>query len=177
MIGPLTDPVAHGGDAGDAFHVVAPSLPGFGFSSKPARAGWGVGRIAIAWDELMVRLGYDRFVAQGGDWGSVITTAIGAQNLGHCAGIHVNMPVAGPTPEQMSDMTEEEMGYLGRPRRTKRRRPATPRSSRPVRRHSGTASPTPRADRRAGCSRSSGPGPTTTAIRRMLCRATSSSTM
>ncbi len=114
VIGPLTDPVAHGGDAADAFHVVAPSLPGFGFSAKPARAGWGVGRIATAWDELMVRLGYDRFVAQGGDWGSLITTVIGAQNLGHCAGIHVNMPVAGPTPDDMADLTDEEMGFLGR---------------------------------------------------------------
>jgi len=114
VIGPLTDPVAHGGNASDAFHVVAPSLPGFGFSSKPARAGWGVGRIATAWDELMVRLDYDRFVAQGGDWGSLITTIIGAQDLGHCAGIHVNMPVAFPSPDELSDLTEEEMGFLGR---------------------------------------------------------------
>lgn len=114
VIGPLTDPVAHGGEATDAFHVVAPSLPGFGFSAKPARAGWGVGRIATAWDELMVRLGYEQFVAQGGDWGSLITTMIGDQNLGHCAGIHVNMPVAFPAPDQLGDLTEEEMGFLGR---------------------------------------------------------------
>jgi pimeloyl-ACP methyl ester carboxylesterase len=114
VIGPLTDPVAHGGDAADAFHVVAPSLPGFGFSAKPARPGWGAGRIATAWDELMVRLGYERFVAQGGDWGSLITTMIGAQNLGHCAGIHVNMPVVVPSPDQLGDVTEEEMEFLGR---------------------------------------------------------------
>lgn len=114
VIAPLTDPVAHGGSAADAFHVVVPSLPGFGFSAKPSRPGWGAARIATAWDELMVRLGYDRFVAQGGDWGSLVTTLIGAQDLGHCAGIHVNMPLAGPTPEQLADLNEEEMEFLGR---------------------------------------------------------------
>lgn len=114
VIGPLTDPVAYGGDATDAFHIVAPSLPGFGFSAKPARVGWGVRRIATAWDELMVRLGYKHFVAQGGDWGSLITTVIGDQNLGHCVGIHVNMPVAFPPPNQTGVLTEEEMGFIGR---------------------------------------------------------------
>lgn len=108
VIGPLADPVAHGGSAADAFHVVAPSLPGFGFSDKPARAGWSVDRIATAWDELMVRLGYERYGAQGGDWGSSITTRIGAQNLGHCAGIHVNMAVARPGPDDMTDLTDDE---------------------------------------------------------------------
>ena len=77
VIGPLTDPVAHGGSASDAFHVVAPSLPGYGFSDKPQESGWGVARIAAAWIELMPRLGYERWVAQGGDWGSAVTTAIG----------------------------------------------------------------------------------------------------
>ena len=114
VIGPLTDPVAHGGDAADAFDVVAPSLPGFGFSDKPSGTGWNAGRIATAWDELMVRLGYDRFLAQGGDWGSLITTMIGHQDLGHCGGIHVNMPVAGPSPDQLAGLTEEERGFLGR---------------------------------------------------------------
>jgi pimeloyl-ACP methyl ester carboxylesterase len=99
VIGPLSDPASHGGDPADAFHVVAPSLPGYGFSDKPARAGWGTDRIAAAWDELMVALGYDRYGAQGGDWGAAVTTRIGAQNLGHCAAIHVNMPVARPGPE------------------------------------------------------------------------------
>ena len=112
VMGPLTDPVAHGGDAADAFHVVAPSLPGFGFSDKPARAGWKVERIATAWDELMVRLGYERYGAQGGDWGSAITTRIGAQNLGHCAGIHVNMPVAGPRPDGTAEFTDDEKTAL-----------------------------------------------------------------
>src|SRR4029079_15591134 len=70
VIGPLTDPGGHGGDPADAVHLVVPSLPGYGFSDKPTATGWGVARIADAWVELMARLGYDRFYAQGGDWGS-----------------------------------------------------------------------------------------------------------
>ena len=80
VIGPLADPAAHGGDAADAFHVVCPSLPGYGFSDKPARAGTGVERIAELWAALMARLGYGRYVAQGGDWGAMVTTAIGIQD-------------------------------------------------------------------------------------------------
>ena len=95
VIGPLVDPVAYGGRAEEAFHVVCPSLPGYGFSAKPTQTGWGVERIAAAWDTLMQRLGYSRYFAQGGDWGSAVTTAIGLQNLGQCAGIHINMPNAG----------------------------------------------------------------------------------
>jgi pimeloyl-ACP methyl ester carboxylesterase len=114
VIGPLTDPRAHGGDPADAFHVVAPSLPGFGFSDKPTRTGWGVNRVATAWDELMVRLGYDRYGAQGGDWGSIVTTRIGAQALGHCAGIHVNMPIAFPGPADLADLTPAEMVAIGK---------------------------------------------------------------
>ena len=114
VIGPLTDPVTHGGTAADAFHVVAPSLPGYGFSDKPARHGWGVDRVATAWDELMVRLGYIRYGAQGGDWGSAVTTRIGSQNLGHCAGIHINMPIGGPGPDGMKDATEAEVKALGK---------------------------------------------------------------
>jgi epoxide hydrolase len=106
VIGPLTDPVAHGGEAADAFHVVVPSLPGYGFSDKPARTGWGVERIATAWDELMGRLGYERYVAQGGDWGAIVTTAVGAQALGRCVGIHLNMPFARPTAEDLADLDD-----------------------------------------------------------------------
>ncbi len=112
VIGPLTDPTNHGGPAGRAFHLVLPSIPGYGWSGKPAAAGTGVDAIATIWDKVMVRLGYDSYVAQGGDWGSAITTAIGMQNLGHCRAIHVNMPVAGPTPESMADPTPEEMAAL-----------------------------------------------------------------
>ena len=113
IIGPLTDPAAHGGDRADAFHVVAPSLPGYGFSDKPTRTGWGTDRIAAAWDELMIALGYERYGAQGGDWGASVTTRIGAQNRGRCAGIHVNMPVAGPGPEGPGD-TEPEKRALAK---------------------------------------------------------------
>ncbi len=91
VIGPLADPTAHGGDAADAFHVVCPSLPGYGFSGKPTEPGWGVARIAAAWGELMARLGYDRFAAQGGDWGSMVTTCSASRNPEHCLGIHLNM--------------------------------------------------------------------------------------
>ena len=94
VIGPLTDPAAHGGDAADAFHVVCPSLPGFGFSAKPAATGWGVDRIADAWAQLMARLGYARYGAQGGDWGSAVTTSLGAADPAHLAGIHVTLAMS-----------------------------------------------------------------------------------
>ncbi len=97
VIDQLTDPTQHGGSAEDAFHVVCPSLPGYGFSDKPTKTGCGVQSIASMWNELMARLGYDSYVAQGGDWGSSVTTAIGLQNLGSCKAIHVNMPNAGAT--------------------------------------------------------------------------------
>ena len=112
VIGPLTDPTAHGGKAEDAFHVVAPSLPGYGFSDKPASTGWGVPRIAMAWIELMRRLGYARWVAQGGDWGSAVTTAIGVIRPAACAAIHVNMPLVFPGLEAAGELTDKEKGYL-----------------------------------------------------------------
>ena len=109
VIGPLTDPTSHGGRVEDAFHVVCPALPGYGFSGKPTTTGWGVGKIAAAWDTLMQRLGYERYFAQGGDWGSAVTTEIGIQNLGRCAGIHVNMMSAGPTQEARDNPTPEDI--------------------------------------------------------------------
>jgi pimeloyl-ACP methyl ester carboxylesterase len=112
VIGPLTDPVAHGGDAADAFHVVAPSLPGYGFSDKPAEPGWGVDKIGRTWASLMARLGYASYVAQGGDWGSMVTSAIGTQDPEHCLGIHLNMPLAFPDPETMNDLSEDEQSAL-----------------------------------------------------------------
>jgi len=96
VIGPLTDPAAHGGSAEDAFHVVIPSMPGYGFSAKPDETGWDVPRIARAWAELMKRLGYTRYVAQGGDWGALITEVMGAQAPAGLMGIHTNMPGALP---------------------------------------------------------------------------------
>jgi pimeloyl-ACP methyl ester carboxylesterase len=112
VIGPLSDPAAHGGDPADAFHVVCPSLPGYGFSDKPSETGWGVQKIADAWSELMQGLGYDRYVAQGGDWGAMVTTCIGTQDPEHCAGIHLNMPIVPPDPETMNDLTEREQSAL-----------------------------------------------------------------
>ena len=96
IIGPLTDPTAHGGCAEDAFHLVLPSMPGYGFSGRPASVGWGPGRIARAWAELMRRLGYQRYVSQGGDWGSVISDEMARQAPAGLLGIHVNMPAAVP---------------------------------------------------------------------------------
>jgi pimeloyl-ACP methyl ester carboxylesterase len=92
-IGPLTDPTAHGGDAEDAFHLVLPSLPGYGFSREPAELGWNVGRVAQAWAELMKRLGYTRYVAQGGDVGAAVTDTIGRQGPEGLLGIHMNLLV------------------------------------------------------------------------------------
>jgi pimeloyl-ACP methyl ester carboxylesterase len=112
VIEPLTDPTAHGGEAGDAFHVVCPSLPGYGFSDKPARAGWNVDRIGRAWAALMARLGYARYVAQGGDWGAMVTTAVGLQDREHCAAIHLNMPIAAPDPATLASPSEREQGAL-----------------------------------------------------------------
>jgi epoxide hydrolase len=112
VIGPLTDPVAFGGNAADAFHVVCPSLPGYGFSGKPGRPGWGTGHIADAWDQLMGRLGYERYGAQGGDWGAQVTTAIGMRHPEHVAGIHLNMPIAFPDPAVVDDPTERERAAL-----------------------------------------------------------------
>ena len=112
VIGPLTDPTAHGGSADDAFHVVAPSLPGYGFSAKPATSGWGVPHIAQAWIQLMQRLGYARWVAQGGDWGSAVTTAIGVAHPPACAAIHVNMPLVFPSPDDLKDPTPREQAGL-----------------------------------------------------------------
>ncbi|MBJ7338237.1 epoxide hydrolase family protein [Mycolicibacterium sp.] len=107
VIAPLTDPTAHGGSAKDAFHVVCPSLPGYGFSGKPVETGWNTDRIARAWETLMVRLGYDRYGAQGGDWGSAVTTDIG-RHVGHCIGIHTNMPLGRPPASALENPTDEE---------------------------------------------------------------------
>jgi pimeloyl-ACP methyl ester carboxylesterase len=109
VIEPLVNPPS--GRAKDAFHVVCPSLPGYGFSGKPSKTGWGVGKIAEAWETLMLRLGYDRYGAQGGDWGAAVTTQIG-RNRGHCIAIHLNMPIARPAAGSGGDLTVDEQQAL-----------------------------------------------------------------
>jgi pimeloyl-ACP methyl ester carboxylesterase len=113
VIDALTDPEAHGGIAADAFHLVIPCLPGFGLSGKPEKHGWGVEKIARAWGVLMARLGYDRWLAQGGDWGSIVTTHIGIQAVEGCAGIHLNMPFTPPLPEDLANPSPAELKALG----------------------------------------------------------------
>jgi epoxide hydrolase len=112
VIGPLTDPTSHGGSAADAFHVVCPSLPGYGFSDKPSGPGWGVERIAAAWTVLMARLGYERYGAQGSDWGTSISASIGQQDPGHVVGIHLTPPLAPPDPATLDDLTQREQAAL-----------------------------------------------------------------
>ena len=110
VIDPLTDPTAHGGEPADAFHVVCPSLPGYGYSAKPRETGWGIERVAAAWVELMALLGYDRFAAQGGDWGSMITTLLGSRHADACTAVHLNMAVV--LPSTLEDLTEAEKSCI-----------------------------------------------------------------
>jgi pimeloyl-ACP methyl ester carboxylesterase len=107
-VGPLTDPTAHGGDAEDAFDLVLPSLPGYGFSGEPTELGWNVGRIAQAWAELMRRLGYTRYVAQGGDVGAAVTDAMGRQAPEGLLGIHTNLLVTVLSGAPLPEESEEE---------------------------------------------------------------------
>jgi pimeloyl-ACP methyl ester carboxylesterase len=121
VIAPLADPTAHGGSAADAFHVVVPSIPGYGFSARPAETGWDPDHIARAWEQLMTRLGYERYVAQGGDWGASITDLMGSHAPAGLAAVHSNMPGTvqpdisrmlangEPAPEGLS--VEEKEGY------------------------------------------------------------------
>jgi pimeloyl-ACP methyl ester carboxylesterase len=113
VIGPLTDPTAHGGSKEDAFHMVVPSMPGYGFSAKPDETGWDAPHIAHAWAELMKRLGYARYVAQGGDWGALITDLMGAQAPGGLLGIHTNM--AGALPPEISKVIASNVLGAGDP--------------------------------------------------------------
>jgi epoxide hydrolase len=112
VIEPLTDPSAHGGDPGDAFHLVCPSLPGYGFSDKPTQPGWGIERIAAAWATLMARLGYERYGAQGSDWGTSISTELARQDPEHVVGIHLMPPLAPPDPATLDDLTSRERAAL-----------------------------------------------------------------
>ena len=112
VIGPLSDPTAHGGSADDAFHLVIPSMPGYGFSGRPSDTGWDPGHIARAWAVLMERLGYTHFVAQGGDWGAIVTDQMGAQAPTGLLGVHTNMPGAVP-PDIFQTVTAGEPAPSG----------------------------------------------------------------
>ena len=107
IIEPLTDPTAHGGDAADAFHLVIPSMPGYGFSGKPASTGWGPERMGRAWAELMERLGYGRYVAQGGDWGAFVVDQMGLQAPEGLLAIHTNMPATVPADVDKASLAGE----------------------------------------------------------------------
>src|SRR5204863_5787920 len=108
-VGPLTDPTAHGGDAEDAFHLVLPSIPGYGLSGEPRELGWDEGHIGVAWAELMRRLGYTRYVAQGGDVGAFVTDAMGRQAPEALLGIHLNvLAAAGGLKDQLPAESEQE---------------------------------------------------------------------
>lgn len=112
VIPSLCDPDAQGMSDAPAFHLVCPTLPGYGFSDKPAHSGWTVEKTASAWATLMQRLGYQKYYAQGGDWGAAVTTAIALQDPAHCMGIHLNMPIVRPDPATMDDLTEQEKDAL-----------------------------------------------------------------
>ena len=120
VIGPLADPAAHGGDPADAFHLVVPSIPGFGWSSPLAGTGWTSDRVAGAFVELMARLGYERYGVQGGDYGAIVAPAMGRRAPDAVAGVHVNAATGGfvsfgpPSEEDLATMTEAEMGRLAR---------------------------------------------------------------
>ena len=138
VIGPLSDPLSHGGQAADAFHVVCPSLPGYGFSGKPDGTGWGIERIAAAWASLMARLGYQRYGAVGSDWGTSVSTLLGLQDPEHVAGIHLSPPLAGPDPATFGDLTDAERAALAGLRHSAEWDSATPPSTPPARRRSVT---------------------------------------
>ncbi|WP_328606935.1 epoxide hydrolase 1 [Amycolatopsis sp. NBC_00345] len=112
VIGPLTDPVAHGGSAEDAFDVVVPALPGYGFSERPREPGWNPGRTARAWAELMTRLGYERFGAHGGDWGAFVSTELACLAPERVAALHLTMPVASPLPEDLATADDAEKAMI-----------------------------------------------------------------
>jgi pimeloyl-ACP methyl ester carboxylesterase len=120
VIGPLTNPRAHGGEAADAFHLVIPSLPGYGFSGPTRQAGWTTDRVANAWAQLMARLGYQRYGAQGGDWGSFVSAQLGRVDPDHVVGVHLNaatfgfIPLGPVDPEELASFTDAEKARLER---------------------------------------------------------------
>ena len=170
-VGPLTDPTAHGGSPEDAFHLVLPSLPGYGFSGEPTELGWENGPIARAWAELMNRLGYTRYVAQGGDVGAAVTDAMGRQAPEGLLGIHVNLlALAIGLKDQLPAESEQERAAHKRSRRSRRTASATSWSSPRGRRRSATPCWIHPSGWRPGCSTT-----TRTATRRSPARSSTAS--
>jgi hypothetical protein len=156
IIGPLTDPASHGGDPADAFHLVVPSIPGYGFSGPTTERGWNVRRVAQAWDALMQRIGYGRYGAQGGDWGSAISRELGVIVPDRLIGVHLNMLLP-QVPHTQADLTEEEKASLQAMRRFRSEGSGygAIQSTRPQ----TLGSPTPRRASWPGSRRSSASGP------------------
>jgi pimeloyl-ACP methyl ester carboxylesterase len=156
VIGPLTDPQGHGWPGAPAFHVVIPSIPGFGFSGPTRQAGWHTRRVAQPFAELMGRLGYDKYGVQGGDLGALIAPDMGRTDGDHVIGVHVNAATVGFIPfGPVDDETQGELSEIERERIARRdafltEGNATSRCMRPVRRRSHTASPTHRSDSSPG---------------------------
>ena len=181
-VGPLTDPTAHGGAASDAFDLVLPSLPGFGFSAEPAETGWDPGRIARAWAELMRRLGYTRYVAQGGDLGAYVCDEMGRQAPAGLLGIHLNLlktTLVGPPPAEPSEAERAALAAIA----TMQTSGYGYSSSRPPgRRRSATPCWIHRSPWRPGCSTTTptattrSPAPSSTASHRAISPGTTSST-
>ena len=183
-VGPLTDPTAHGGDAEDAFHLVLPSLPGYGFSGEPREIGWDAGHIGVAWAELMSRLGYTRYVAQGGDVGAAVTDVMSRQAPDGLLGVHTNLLVRGARHRRPAARRS--------PRRNARRSPRSPNSGRAAsaiswrwprgRRRSATPCWIHPSRWRPGCSTTTrtattrSPAPSSTGSRPATSRGTTSST-
>ena len=154
-VGPLTDPTAHGGDAEDAFHLVLPSIPGYGFSGEPGDLGWDAARIGSAWAELMRRLGYTRYVAQGGDWGAVVTDAMGRQAPEGLLGVHINVLrrwSCSASPSSCRRSPRRNARRSTRSLRSRRTAPATSWRWPPGRRRSATRCWTHPSPSRPGCS-------------------------
>jgi pimeloyl-ACP methyl ester carboxylesterase len=166
VIGPLSNPGGHGGDPADAFHLVIPSIPGYGLSGPTREPGWTTDRVAQAWAELMARLGYDRYGAQGGDWGALVSPELGRIDPGHVVGVHVNAATVGfipfgpvdprswrPSPRSSGPGWTGSTGSSATATGTSRSRPPAPRPW-------PTGSPTPRPGSSPGSWRSSRSGPT-----------------
>ncbi|NKJ37581.1 epoxide hydrolase family protein [Rhizobium sp. SG570] len=167
VIGPLTNPTAHGGTVEDALHVVIPSQPGFGLSDKPQAEGWNVVRTAKAWVELMTRLGYSKWVAQGGEWGSGVTHALGHIRPAGLVAAHVNWPLV--FPEKFPDNpTPRKRQRCMRPPSLPTTSSAISRNRQRVHRQSATRLPTPRSARQHGSTRSFRPGPITAVNQKTL---------